>query len=56
MVHWNNRGGIDLFLLPDSPGWNGCKEIADRFPQCPAKSFAMVFDSGKAGYFSANGI
>ena len=27
VVHWDNRGGIALFLLPDSPSGNRCKEV-----------------------------
>ena len=39
MVHWDNRGGIALFLLPDSPGRNRCQEIADRISSMPGKAF-----------------
>jgi hypothetical protein len=43
VVHWDNRGGIALFLLPDSPGGNRCKEIADR-------------NSSKTGEAFCNGV
>jgi hypothetical protein len=56
VVHWDNRGGIALFLLPDSPGRNRCKEIANRISSILGEAFCMVFNSGKAGYFAASGL
>jgi len=38
VVHWNNRGGIALFLLPDNLGGNRSKKVADQISSMPREA------------------